>query len=75
MILVHSAEVYNCYCLSVVQCSFVTFAIDISFSVLDMLREIRIGMPYLGRGNGKSLETMDDVILQFKFKFSRNDPK
>ena len=30
-------------------------------------------MPTLGRGYGKSLETMEDVMLQFKFKFSHND--
>ena len=38
-----------------------------------MHREIKIGMPALGRGYGKSLETMEDVMLQFKFKFSHND--
>ena len=38
-----------------------------------MHREIKIGMPTLGRGYGKSLETMEDVMLQFKFKFSHND--
>ena len=30
-------------------------------------------MPTQGRSNGKTLETMDDVILQFKIKFSYND--
>ena len=38
-----------------------------------MHREIKIGMPALGRGYGKSLETMEDVMLQFKLKFSQND--
>ena len=38
-----------------------------------MLREIKIGMPTPGRGNGKSLETMDDGMLQLKIKFSYND--
>ena len=30
-------------------------------------------MPTLGRGNGNSLDTMDDATLQFKIKFSHKD--
>ena len=60
LLLVHSAEVYNCYCVYVVQRSVVpyTFLYTVSYT----LREIKIGMPTLGRGNVEryhiSLRTM-----------------
>ena len=72
-LLVHSAKVYKCYCVSVVQCSVVPLTIHIFTQFFNILREIKIGMPTLGRGNGNRLETMDDVTRQFKIKFSHND--
>ena len=71
-LLVNSAEVYNFYWVFVVQCSVVPFAIHFFTKFLNMLREINIWIPTLGRGYGKSLEMMDDVRLQFKVKFSHN---
>ena len=63
----------NCYCVSVVQCTVESSTIHFFTQFLNVLREIKIGMPTPGRSNGKTLETMDDVILQFKIKFSYND--
>ena len=74
LLLVHSAGVNNCYCVSVVQCTVVVpSTIHFFTQFLNVLREIKIGMPTPGRSNGKTLVTMDDVMLQFKIKFSYND--
>ena len=54
------------------KCSVVPLAIHFFTKFLNMLREIKIRIPTLGRGYGKSFEMMDDVRLQFKVKFSHN---